>query len=652
MKSDKNIRIFFISGTVFIAIIFIVMVINIYDYTLNDAKKNHQMQQMEMAKAAVSGIGSYLRSLIDDMRLLSDYPGVKRFDKEIIKTNTDLLLNHYNDKIVKSIFVLDGEGRPVYSTGGNTTARVYNGFGININALRKNVPFFSKIEPYYTGEIKKGLVFVMIMPFGGGEVRDGEAEGSGAVAGNSEGEKNNSERVVRTSGERVSERRVKGDKGDGLVNRYGKERGLGIDTKKGEGKGLGVREGYIGFVVSFDSLIHKYIVPLKLGEKDFAWILDGEGRLIYHPTHKDMLLRSITETSSNCIKCHSNFDTQKKMTAGNSSFDEYTIGNESPKIMAYVPLNLEGERWILAISTFLPEVTASLRDKFSLFFGLGIIILIVILSLGSLLYFQTVKKIRAEESNLHMEQRQAFQDQLSQAAKLASIGELVDSVAHEINTPLGIISSHIDALNLQKDYPSKYAEDLEIIKNQTKRINNYTRSLLNYSHRIPFNPKPEELTTLIDECIFLLNPLFHSKRIRIIKNYQRDIPKIEIDKGQVEQVFINILNNAADAISNSGEIRIEVRIEKRNISVVNREEIKYAAVSVTDNGSGIKPEDINNIFETFYTTKPQGKGTGLGLPISKAIILRHKGKIEVSSEPGRYTTFRVFLPVNNTGEGV
>ncbi|MDR3609133.1 MAG: hypothetical protein P4L27_01055, partial [Ignavibacteriaceae bacterium] len=257
MKSDKNIRIFFISGTVFIAIIFIVMVINIYDYTLNDAKKNHQMQQMEMAKAAVSGIGSYLRSLIDDMRLLSDYPGVKRFDKEIIKTNTDLLLNHYNDKIVKSIFVLDGEGRPVYSTGGNTTARVYNGFGININALRKNVPFFSKIEPYYTGEIKKGLVFVMIMPFGGGEVRDGEAEGSGAVAGNSEGEKNNSERVVRTSGERVSERRVKGDKGDGLVNRYGKERGLGIDTKKGGGKGLGVREGYIGFVVSFDSLIHK-----------------------------------------------------------------------------------------------------------------------------------------------------------------------------------------------------------------------------------------------------------------------------------------------------------------------------------------------------------------------------------------------------------
>ena len=338
------------------------------------------------------------------------------------------------------------------------------------------------------------------------------------------------------------------------------------------------------------------------------------------------------------------------MIKGNSSFDEYTIGNEPPKIMAYVPIILNGDKWIFAISTFLPEVTASLRDKFSLFFGLGVLILFVIISLGALLYFQTVKKIRAEESNRHMEQRQNFQDQLSQAGQLASIGELVDSVAHEINTPLGIISSHIDALKLQKDYPVKFSEDLEVIKNQTKRINNYTKSLLNYSHRIPFNPKPENLTVLIDECLFLLNPLFHSKRIRIIKNYQHELPLVEIDKGQIEQVFINLLNNAADAIDNNGEIRIDVFIEERNISVVNRGEIKYAAITITDTGSGIRPEDLNNIFETFFTTKQEGKGTGLGLPISKAIILRHKGKIEVYSEPEKFTTFRIFLPVNNKGQ--
>jgi len=577
LKKDKTIRILFISGTVFIAIFFIVMVINTYDYILNDAKKNHQMQQMEMAKAAASGIGSYLSGLTDDMRFLSDYPGVKELDKKVIKTNADLLLDHYNNKIVKTIFVLDSIGRPVYYTGTNPPASLYYGPEFEIKSLRNDVPRYFKIEPFYGNNVKSGLIFVMLMPFGGGG-------------------------------------------------------------------------GYIGFIVSFDSLVHKYIVPLKLGEKDFAWIIDGGGRLIYHPTHKDMLLRSITKTSSNCLKCHNSFGVQEKMINSNSSFDEYTIGNEPPKIMAYVPIILNGDKWILAISTFLPEVTANLRDKFALFFGLGILILFVIIALGALLYFQTVKKVRAEESSRHMEQRQNFQDQLNQATKLASIGELVDSVAHEINTPLGIISAHIDALKLQKDYPVKFSEDLEVIKNQTKRINNYTKSLLNYSHRIPFNPKPEKLTVLIDECLFLLNPLFHSKRIRITKNYQHDMPPVEIDKGQIEQVFINLFNNAADAIDNNGEIRIDVHTEEKNISVVNMGEIKYAAITITDTGIGIRPEDINNIFETFFTTKQEGKGTGLGLPISKAIILRHKGKVEVYSEPGKFTTFRIFLPVNKTGQ--
>jgi signal transduction histidine kinase len=601
------------------------MVINTYDYILNDAKKNHQMQQMEMAKAAASGISSYLSGLADDMRFLSDYPGVKGLDKEVIKKNAELMLDHYNDKIVKTIFVLNGDGRLVYFTGKIRPSLIYNGEDIRMNSLQNNVPSFLRIQPLYESNMRNGFIFMMLMPFG----EEGKA-GSDLAKGRS-GEKK-VEPVKDLKG-----KREEGKIDEGTSGRSGAERSFRM-------------QGYVGFIVSFDSLVHKYIVPLKLGEKDFAWIMDGAGRLIYHPTHKDMLLRSIDETTSDCMRCHNSFSVQEKMIKGNSSFGEYTIGNEPPKIMAYVPIILNGDKWILAISTFLPEVTANLRDKFALFFGLGILILFVIISLGALLYFQTVKKVRAEESNRHMEQRQNFLDQLSQAAQLASIGELVDSVAHEINTPLGIISSHIDALKLQKDYPEKFSEDLEVIKNQTKRINNYTKSLLNYSHRIPFNPKPEKLTALIDECLFLLNPLFHSKRIRITKNYEHDMPAVEIDKGQIEQVFINLFNNAADAIGNNGEIRIDVHTEEKNISVVNMGEIKYAAITITDTGSGIQPGDINNIFETFFTTKVEGKGTGLGLPISKAIILRHKGKIEVYSEPGKFTTFRIFLPVNYNGQ--
>lgn len=577
MKKDKTLSLLFVSGTAIIALFFIFIIIKIYDYTLNDAKKSHQIQQMEMARAAISGISIYLNRLAGDMHLLSDFPGVRDFNLNVIKTNTDLLYGHYEDKIIKSIFIMDNNKHPVYFTGSIVPSSFYDDPGFDTVSFSKDIPYFSHIKPLNGIDIKSGLFFVMLMPF---------SSTTSSPA------------------------------------------------------------GFIGYIVSFDSLVNKYIVPLKLGEKDFAWIMDGSGRLIYHPTHKNMLLRGIMQTSSSCSNCHQSFDVQKKMISGKGSYDEYVISNEPPKIMAYVPINLNGDKWIFAISTFLPEVTASLRDKFNLFFGLGIIILIVIFSLGFLLYYQTVRKIRAEESNFHMEQRQSFQEQLNHAAKLASIGELVDSVAHEINTPLGIISSYIDVFNLRNDIPQKYSEDFDVIKNQTKRINNYTRSLLNYSQRIPFNPMPEDITVIIEECLFLLNPQFHSKRIRIVKNYRQNHQLIEIDKGQIEQVFINLFNNAVDAISNNGEIRIDITIEERNISTINKEEISYLVVSVTDSGYGIKPENLNNIFEAFYTTKSGGKGTGLGLSISKAIMLRHKGRIEVSSEPGKYTMFKLFFPVN------
>jgi len=583
LKKDKTLRILFVSGTAIIALFFIIIIIKIYDYTLNDAKRSHQIQQMEMARAAISGISIYLNRLTGDMHLLSDFPGVRKFDMNVIKTNTDLLYGHYDDKIIKSIFIMDNRKHPVYFAGSTIPSSFYDDPGFDTVSFSKDTPYFSHIKSLYGNDIKSGLFFELLMPF---------TTNSSSPA------------------------------------------------------------GYIGYIVSFDSLVNKYIVPLKLGEKDFAWIMDGSGRLIYHPNHKNMLLRGITQASSSCSNCHKSFDVQKKMISGSGSYDEYVISNEPPKIMAYVPIKLNGDKWIFAISTFLPEVTASLRDKFNLFFGLGIIILIVIFSLGFLLYYQTVRKIRAEEANLHMEQRQSFQEQLNHAAKLASIGELVDSVAHEINTPLGIISSYIDVFNLRNDFPQKYAEDFSVIKNQTKRINNYTRSLLNYSQRIPFNPKPEDISVIIEECLFLLSPQFHSKRIRIVRSYKHDHQLIEIDKGQIEQVFINLFNNAVDAISNNGEIRIDITTEERNISTINQEEISFIVVSVTDNGSGIKPENINNIFEAFYTTKSGGKGTGLGLSISKAIMLRHKGRIEASSQPGKFTTFKLFFPVNKKGSAL
>ena len=187
---------------------------------------------------------------------------------------------------------------------------------------------------------------------------------------------------------------------------------------------------------------------------------------------------------------------------------------------------------------------------------------------------------------------------------------------------------------------------MNIIKNQTRRISKYTRSLLSYSKRIPFNPKNVKLNEILDECIFLLGHRFRAHNISIIKNYQDDLPKLNLDFGQMEQVFVNLLNNAVDAIKHSGEIIINVSIVIENSSLINYSTIEGLDISISDSGHGIKSDVIDQIFEPFYSSKIPTMGSGLGLSITKAIIQRHGGKIEVTSSPGAGATFKIFLPFN------
>jgi signal transduction histidine kinase len=568
VKNDTFLKSLFVSGTIIVTVIFIYAVLQIYEITLSDAKKNHQLQQMEMAKAASLGISIYLNQLKDDLYLFSNFPGVKDYDKKSFTNGASLLYNHYNEKIVEKIFIIHRGQKFIYPQG-ELPAWVKESLILE----SPSAFFYSPINSLNEKDTSSVFYFFMTLPL----------------------------------------------------------------THSGGGS-------YAGFLVNFDLLVQKYIAPLKLGEGDFAWVLDGSGRLIYHPNHQTMLLRNITQTSDDCFACHSDFEIQREMISGGASLGEYQIGEEPPKIMAYMPLQLENEKWVLAISTFLPKVTESLREKFTLFFGLGIIILIVIISLGSLLYFTNSKKIRAEEANRLLLEREIFQEQLSHAAKLASIGELVDTVAHEINTPLGIISSHIDAVTLQKDYPETLHEDLLIIKKHTKRINNYTKSLLAYSQKIPFNPRPQNIASAVDNCLYLLNPKLKSKKINVIRNYN-GLTNAYFDRGQIEQVMVNLINNAVDAVEQFGVIEINVKNEKRNLTSLDNDEREYLVLEIKDNGSGIDAVHLKNIFEPFFTTKPPEKGTGLGLSISKAIIVRHNGKIEVESASGKYSSFKIYLPV-------
>ncbi len=302
---------------------------------------------------------------------------------------------------------------------------------------------------------------------------------------------------------------------------------------------------------------------------------------------------------------------------------------------------LAHDRWIVAVSIDLAEVTGIMRKNFQTYFWLVGLALTSIVLGGVLLLWFNIRRVRAETNAVHSEQRRVLQGQVHQASKLASIGELVDSVAHEINTPVGIISAQVDAMLLAaKDTAN--SDVLRIIKDQTRRIAGYTRSLLRFSRRMKFQPKHENLVDITEECLKLLGYRLRADRIRVQKNWPQNLPDVKVDRNQMQQVLMNLLNNAVDAVGEEGEIRI-------SIQATNGEtEQSGVKMLVSDTGPGIHPRDLSKIFDPFFTTKPADKGTGLGLAISQAIVKRHGGSITAENNQHGGASFIVFIPLNST----
>jgi len=587
MHKIKFNKYWFIFGTIVFILLFTFLVLEIYEQTLEDTKKDHQEQQLEMVKNGAQGINYFIEHISKDMKFLTFYPNISTVDSSSSQLFIDYFLDTYELSLVRTIFFTNRNGKILYSAGKPSPdwSLLHIKQVVDLAQISGNNNYLlSPIIRDESIEDNNELYFIMLIP---------------------------------------------------------------VDSTQNNSDSSGLK--YIGYFINFNILIDRFIKPLRLSKSDFAWVLDGAGRLIYHPKHEEMLFQSIADTTSDCSSCHISFDVPKSMVlAEEPSTGEYSIiGEESPKVMAYYPIEIHNQRWILVISTFLSDVTVSLREKFKLFFILGFVILGVIIFFSLLVYYMNSKRIRAEEAKRNLEQIQEFQEQLNQASKMASIGELVDTVAHEINTPTGIIAAHADALIIKNDHSDEIADVLNIIKKQTRRISEYTRSILNYSQSIPYYPELIDMEALINECVFLLDHRFRAKKITVIKNIESEHKKVVADRMQMEQVLINLLNNAVAAIEIHGEITISLRKIFSNSTPEGENDEKKILISIEDNGIGISDDHLQKIFNPFFSTKSKTEGTGLGLAITNAIIKRHKGKIEVTSKEGRGTTFNIFLPANS-----
>ncbi|MCP4622179.1 MAG: GAF domain-containing protein [bacterium] len=259
------------------------------------------------------------------------------------------------------------------------------------------------------------------------------------------------------------------------------------------------------------------------------------------------------------------------------------------------------------------------------------------------------EKRRLEEANAEInklnkdleakiEDLRAAQDQIIQTEKLAVAGRLAAGVAHEVNNPIGIIINRIECLQSEaeeKGLSDELMKDLGTISNYAHKISKIVEDLAIFSRTTYSESESSriDINDVLEDVFFLVEQKIKGKKIRFMKKLHPESLYVMGDPGRLEQVFINIIDNAIHAISDKGSITVTTGAEKN-----------YICAEITDSGPGIPEEHLNKIYDPFFTTKEVGKGTGLGLPISQAIIADCNASIDVESRFNKGTTFTITFP--------
>jgi PAS domain S-box-containing protein len=239
-----------------------------------------------------------------------------------------------------------------------------------------------------------------------------------------------------------------------------------------------------------------------------------------------------------------------------------------------------------------------------------------------------------------LSEKKMLEKQLIHTQKMESIGTLAAGIAHEVGNPLASISALVQvALRATNDDFVK--DKLGMVRSQVTRISRIIRDLVDFSRPSDYELQVINLNTSIKEAVEIVKVGARAKDIDFILDLENNMPLLPLISDQIQQVFINILINAVDSITED-----TIRTKKKQIKISSHLEHEKIIMKFTDSGSGIEEKNFSKIFEPFYTTKKSGKGTGLGLWVSYGIIKSFQGNIEVESKPGEYTTFIITLPVN------
>jgi two-component system NtrC family sensor kinase len=238
-----------------------------------------------------------------------------------------------------------------------------------------------------------------------------------------------------------------------------------------------------------------------------------------------------------------------------------------------------------------------------------------------------------------IESLRALNEQLVRTEKLAATGALAAGVAHEVNNPLASISSLIQILQsrpLSAENEGETREMLRLISTQIARITQVLRDMMDFARARPPERAPVNVAHILESSIRLASFDKNFKRLNLAAEFDEEVPTLSADADQLQQVFLNLLLNARDAMPEGGDLQVSTKYDAR---------AAHLAVEISDSGQGIPAEALAHVFDPFFTTKPAGTGTGLGLAVCYGIVSAHGGAIEIVSNNGRGTRVRVLLPV-------
>jgi len=374
--------------------------------------------------------------------------------------------------------------------------------------------------------------------------------------------------------------------------------------------------------VAFNTLVEN----IRIGQTGFAFIVNKDG---------EFQTRSLLDVAA----CKDNYlDILAEGKAGENKMSIVERCDRTGKKNILVADFLKNNDWLLVYQQDSADAFSDLSRALRWTILINVLGGLAILTMAFILSRRIVKRIAKAD-----QEKNKVDEQIIETGKLASIGELAAGIAHEINNPVAIMveeAGWIGDLLEEEEFKessnlSEFKRALNQIRTQGKRCKDITYKLLSFARKTDPREQDVQLNELLDELVVLSGQRAKYGNITITTDFWEDLPTVMVSQSEMQQVFLNLINNSIDAMEKRGG-KIEVR---------TRLEGGHLVVEVSDNGPGIPRANLGRIFDPFFTTKPVGKGTGLGLSICYGIIKKYGGEIEVQSAPDVETTFRVKIPL-------